>query len=203
MQIDSDDSYDDQRQDDDKMEDGDGLNTNEQILFEEADQFNTEMQQNSDSQTPNGDNKDSSSSKQNKITLDLEMGGNDQDRKPSSNLPKLQEIPAFYKHATPLTISELEWTVTLSRYDFPWNEIRFDPFSARECYKMYRSQVTDPEGFLQKVLGDKVQKYWRMMYNQINGLPLYDTMVNLKMTKKVKSITRQVQATKNQQKGFG
>lgn len=68
---------------------------------------------------------------------------------------------------------------------------------------MYRSQVSDPEEFLQKVLGDKVQKYWRMMYNQINGLPLYDTMVNLKMTKKVKTIPKQNQPTKVHPKSSG
>lgn len=70
-------------------------------------------------------------------------------------VPQLQEIPEYFKHATPLTISELEWTVTLSRYDFPWNEICFSPFTARECYNQYRSIVKDPYSFLKKVLGDK------------------------------------------------
>jgi hypothetical protein len=70
-------------------------------------------------------------------------------------LPELKEIPAFYKYANPLNALELEWKVTLSRYDFPWQEICFEPFSAKECYKMYTSLVTDVESFLKKVLSEK------------------------------------------------
>jgi hypothetical protein len=58
-------------------------------------------------------------------------------------LPTLQEIPEYYKYANPMNIQELEWTVTLSRFDFPWHEIEFEPFSAKECYRMYTSLVSD------------------------------------------------------------
>jgi hypothetical protein len=88
----------------------------------------------------------------------LQSGAEEPDSN-SYNIPKLQEIPEFYKHATPSTFTELEWTVTLSRYDFPWNEISFGSFTAKDCYKMFRLQVADPDSFLKKVLGDKVQKY--------------------------------------------
>jgi len=56
---------------------------------------------------------------------------------------------------------------------------------------------------LKKVLGDKVQKYQRMMYNQINGLPLYDIMINMKMTKqKNQGYGKQTQGTKSKASGF-
>lgn len=35
-------------------------------------------------------------------------------------LQELKEIPSYFKYANPLNILELEWKVTLSRYDFPW-----------------------------------------------------------------------------------
>jgi hypothetical protein len=93
----------------------------------------------------------------NKITLNLQSNQEEEELGSTSQieLPELRDIPEFFKHASPLTISELEWTVTLSRYDFPWNEIRFEPFSAMECYKMYRNLVKDPQSFLKKVLGEK------------------------------------------------
>jgi hypothetical protein len=68
--------------------------------------------------------------------------------------------------------------VTLSRYDFPWQEIAFEPFTAKECYKMFQSLVTDVHSFLKRVLGDKV-KFQKMIKNQIRGLPPIDMMVNL------------------------
>ena len=71
--------------------------------------------------------------------MDLDVEG-DESGMPSQ-YPELKFQAEYFKHANPLTVSELEWTVTLSRYDFPWNEVSFEPFSARECYKMYRAVV--------------------------------------------------------------
>jgi hypothetical protein len=51
-------------------------------------------------------------------------------------LPELKEIEPYYKYANPMNVIELEWKVTLSM-DFPWQEICFEPYSAKECYKMY------------------------------------------------------------------
>ena len=93
-------------------------------------------------------------------------------------LPTLQEIPEYYKYANPMNIQELEWTVTLSRLDFPWHEIEFEPFSAKECYKMYTSLVTDAQSFLKRVLGDKV-KFQKMIHNQLKGLPTIDLIMNM------------------------
>ena len=85
-----------------------------------------------------------------KITLNLAMmDSTEKDGQPSEigdlegelpeipSVPQLQQIPIYYKFAAPMTVYELEWTVTLSRYDFPWHEICFGQFSAKECYKMY------------------------------------------------------------------
>ena len=127
----------------------------------------------------------------NKITLNLQEGIEEEPAVNTSDyqieVPELQNYPEYFKHASALTLSELEWTVTLSRYDFPWNEICFEPFTAKDCYRMYRQLVRDPQSFLKKVLGEKL-KYQRMMLNQINGLPTYDTMVNMNMATKHKSM---------------
>ncbi len=39
--------------------------------------------------------------------------------------PVLNQIAEYFESASPMTIKELEWKVTLSRYDFPWQEIAF------------------------------------------------------------------------------
>ena len=61
---------------------------------------------------------------------------------------------------------DIDWTITLSRNDFPWHEISFPPFSPRECYEKYIQVVKDPQSFLKKVLGNK-EKYRKMMENQM------------------------------------
>ena len=66
----------------------------------------------------------------------------------------------------PLHPTELDWTITLSRNDFPWNEIKFGIFTAKDCYEKYSSIVRDAQTFLKKVLGLK-EKYKKMMHNQI------------------------------------
>ena len=58
-------------------------------------------------------------------------------------IQKPAELPISFKFANPLNVYELEWKITLSRYDFPWDEIKFSTFSAKECYKMYTSLVQD------------------------------------------------------------
>lgn len=73
-----------------------------------------------------------------------------------------QEV--FFKLAVPMNPPEVDWTITLSRNDFPWFEIKFSYFSARECYEKYTSIVKDPHTFLKKVLGNK-EKYKKMMHN--------------------------------------
>jgi hypothetical protein len=51
---------------------------------------------------------------ENKVSMELG------DEMVDEELPELKEIPCFYKYANPLNLLELEWKVTLSRYDFPW-----------------------------------------------------------------------------------
>lgn len=67
---------------------------------------------------------DSSLTNPNKITLNLQSASVEQEGDQFQQ-PELHEIPEYYKLATPVNLTELEWTVTLSRYDFPWNEISF------------------------------------------------------------------------------
>jgi hypothetical protein len=56
----------------------------------------------------------------------------------------------------------MDWTISLSRNDFPWFEIKFNNFTAKDCYEKYISIVKDPHTFLKKVLGLK-EKYKKMM----------------------------------------
>lgn len=69
-----------------------------------------------------------------------------------------------YKFNSPMYNNDLDWTTTLSRNDFPWNEIRFGDFSSKDCYEKYSSIVKDSQTFLKKVLGMK-EKYKKMMQN--------------------------------------
>lgn len=59
---------------------------------------------------------------------------------------------------------EMDWRITLSRNDFPWHEIKFNYYSADECYEKYLSVVKDSHTFLKKVLGLK-EKYKKLMHN--------------------------------------
>lgn len=72
----------------------------------------------------------------------------------------------YYKIGNPMFPPEIDWTITLSRNDFPWQEIRFGIFSAKDCYEKYSSIVRDPQTFLKKVLGMK-EKYKKLMQNQL------------------------------------
>jgi hypothetical protein len=42
-----------------------------------------------------------------------------------------------FKFGSPIFPSEIDWTITLSRNDFPWQEIKFGHFSAKDCYEKY------------------------------------------------------------------
>ena len=57
----------------------------------------------------------------------------------------------MYKLAAPCFPPEPDWSITLSRNDFPWYDIKFDDFTAKECYDMYRSIITDEEAFDRKI----------------------------------------------------
>lgn len=50
----------------------------------------------------------------------------------------------YFKFGNPVFPMDADWTVTLSRNDFPWHEIAFPPFTARECFEKYTSVVKDP-----------------------------------------------------------
>lgn len=69
-----------------------------------------------------------------------------------------------YKFNSPIFPPEIDWMITLSRNDFPWHEIKFNNFTAKECFEKYQSIVKDSQTFLKKVLGLK-EKYKKMMQN--------------------------------------
>ena len=49
----------------------------------------------------------------------------------------------YYKFNSPMHPIEVDWTITLSRNDFPWQEIRFGDFTSKDCYDKYASIVKD------------------------------------------------------------
>lgn len=76
----------------------------------------------------------------------------------------------YYKFANPVFVQELDWAITFSKYDFPWREIRFGKFSAKECYLKYTSTIRDSSAFLKKVLGSK-EKFKKLMASFIDEPP--------------------------------
>ena len=72
-----------------------------------------------------------------------------------------EEVDLYFKFATPTYVQELDWAITFSKYDFPWHEIKFSKFSAKECYKKYTGLIRDAQAFYKKILGgkDKYKKY--------------------------------------------
>lgn len=75
---------------------------------------------------------------------------------------EVEDTAVYYKLGNPTFNADAEWTITLSRHDFPWHEVAFEPFTPRECFEKYTSMVKDPQTFLRKVLGSK-EKYRKMM----------------------------------------
>lgn len=78
----------------------------------------------------------------------------------------------YFKLGNPIhpIVEAVDWTVTLSRNDFPWHEVAFEGFTPKECFEKYTSIVKDPQTFLKKVLGLK-EKYKKMMECQMTIMP--------------------------------
>lgn len=73
----------------------------------------------------------------------------------------------YFKFGNPVYLQELDWAITLSKYEFPWQDIADGFFfTARECYEKYVSLVRDPHTFLKKVLsggGPTRDRYQKLM----------------------------------------
>ena len=70
----------------------------------------------------------------------------------------------YYKLASPAFPPEPDWSITLSRNDFPWYDVKFDDYSAQECFDMYRKIITDEDIFNRKVRKEKnatINKYMK------------------------------------------
>ena len=52
-------------------------------------------------------------------------------------LLNMDEIPVYYRLGVPAYSQDVDWTITHSRNDFPWVEIKFDKYSAKDCYEKY------------------------------------------------------------------
>lgn len=61
----------------------------------------------------------------------------------------------YYKLANPAFPPEPDWSITLSRNDFPWYDVKFDDYTAQECFDMYRKIITDEDIFNRKVRKEK------------------------------------------------
>lgn len=71
----------------------------------------------------------------------------------SSKADEQKEV--YYKVANPCFPAEPDWSITLSRNDFPWYDIKFDDYTAQECFDMYRSLITDEDTFNRKIRKEK------------------------------------------------
>ena len=91
-------------------------------------------------------------------------------RKDGEDQAEIDEVEPYYKFANPMFIQELDWAITFSKYDFPWREIRFGKFSAKECYLKYTSTIRDSQAFLKKVLGSK-DKFKKLMASFLGEAP--------------------------------
>jgi hypothetical protein len=79
----------------------------------------------------------------------------------------------FAKFGNPVYLQELDWAVTISKYEFPWRDIAEGiTFSSRQCHEKYVSMVRDAHSFLKKVLnggqGAGKEKYLKLMQNQLD-----------------------------------
>lgn len=73
----------------------------------------------------------------------------------SNNQSKPGEKEVYYKLSSPCFPPEPDWSITLSRNDFPWYDVKFDDYSAQECFNMYRNLITDEDTFNRKVRKEK------------------------------------------------
>lgn len=85
----------------------------------------------------------------------------------------------YFKFGNPIYLQELDWAVTVSKYEFPWHDIASEMnFSPKECYEKYTSMIRDPHAFLTKVLsagGQPREKYQKLMQNQLDQAPRFQT----------------------------
>jgi len=50
-------------------------------------------------------------------------------------------------------LQELDWAITISKYEFPWRDISVGfNFTPQQCHEKYVSMVKDAHSFLKKVL---------------------------------------------------
>jgi len=72
-----------------------------------------------------------------------------------------QTVSQYFKLGNPLFPQELDWAVTFSKFNFPWNDIAFGHFSAKDCFIKYTSTVREARVFFKKILlsQEKYRKY--------------------------------------------
>lgn len=68
-----------------------------------------------------------------------------------------------FKLSTPCFAAEPDWSVTLSRNDFPWYDVKFDEYTAKECFDMYRTLITDEDTFNKKIRREKNAMLYKLM----------------------------------------
>lgn len=76
----------------------------------------------------------------------------------------------YAKFGNPVYMQELDWAITISKYEFPWRDIAEGMnFTPQQCHEKYVSMVRDANSFLKKVLngGQSAgkEKYFKIMQN--------------------------------------
>jgi hypothetical protein len=64
----------------------------------------------------------------------------------------------LYKIGIPAYDPEPDWSVTLSKSEFPWSAVKFGDFSTAECYLKYKSLIADEVMFIKLVRGETFKK---------------------------------------------
>lgn len=56
---------------------------------------------------------------------------------------------------------ELDWGVTFSKFSFPWHDVAFGKFTAKDCYIKYTTTVREARVFFKKILQsqERFRKY--------------------------------------------
>lgn len=69
-------------------------------------------------------------------------------------LPPSDE-PSYYVKGGRYFAEPRDWTVTLSREEFPWPECRFKNYTSRDCHSLFIEVIRTEDSFIKKVVTDK------------------------------------------------
>lgn len=82
-----------------------------------------------------------------------------------------EEAKQYFKLGNPVHTQDLDWAITFSKFNFPWPDVAFSHFSAKDCYIKYTSTVREARVFYKKILQNK-SKY--LKYVDLEEAPRFN-----------------------------